>query len=166
MLLADDLSTEFSNECAATKKLLERLPEDKLSFKPHSKSMSLGRLATHLAELPRWGKTIMQNDGYDMSKLDRSRKPLELGSRREILDLLEKNEASFTENVRGKEDGMMLARWKLQMGDKVLFDLPRVVALRRMVLGHTIHHRGQLTVYLRLNDVPLPGLYGSTADEG
>jgi uncharacterized damage-inducible protein DinB len=165
MLLSDELSAEFSTETQATKRLLERLPEEKLSFRPHPKSMTLGRLATHLAEIPRWGKTIVQNEAYDMSKLDRSRKPLELGSRREILELLDKNEAAFAENVKGKEDAEMLALWKMHVGDEILFELPRVLALRRMVINHTIHHRGQLTVYLRLTDVPVPGVYGPSADE-
>lgn len=163
MNLSDALVAEFSQECSSTKKLLERLPEDKLPWKPHEKSMTLSRLATHLSEIPEWASTIMGSDVFDMGSVDY--KPRELGSRQEILDTLQKNTSKFADALKGKADDVMLATWKLTDGDNVLVELPRMVAVRAFVLSHTIHHRGQLTVYLRLQDVPLPAIYGPSADE-
>ena len=165
MLLADALNAEFSFESETTKKLMERLPEDKLSWTPHKKSMTLSRLATHIAQIPEWGETIVEHENFDMASVDPNRKPLELGSRQEVMDLLQKNLAQFAEIVKGKDDELLLAKWQLKHGDHVAVDVPRIAALRGFVLNHTIHHRGQLSVYLRLNDVPLPAMYGPSADE-
>ena len=107
----------------------------------------------------------MQHESFDMASVDPDRKPLELGSRQEVLDLLQKNVTQFAEIVKGKDDPLILTKWQLKHGDHVELDLPRIAALRGFVLNHTIHHRGQLSVYLRLNDVPLPAMYGPSADE-
>jgi uncharacterized damage-inducible protein DinB len=166
MLLADVLTAEFSFESETTRKLLDRLPEDKLSWKPHQKSMTLGRLASHLAEIPEWAKTIVGEESYDMGAVDPGRESLQLGSRQEIVDLFQEKVKRFAEIVKGKDDALMVSNWQLKDGNQVLLDLRRVAALRAFVLNHSIHHRGQLSVYLRLNDVPLPAMYGPSADEG
>ena len=143
--------------------MLERLPEDKLSWKPHPKSMTMSRLATHIAEIPEWAKTIVKDESFDMATADF--KPTELGSRQEILDLFDENVEAFKSLLDGQTDAQLFEHWKLKQGEHVAIDMPRVACLRGFVLSHLIHHRGQLSVYLRENDVPLPAIYGPSADE-
>lgn len=143
--------------------MLERLPEDKLSWKPHEKSMPMSRLATHIAEIPEWAKTIVEDESFDMATADFQ--PTALASKQEILDLFDKNLEAFGKVLAGQSDEHLSQHWKLKQGDHVAVDLPRAACLRGFVLSHLIHHRGQLSVYLRENDVPLPPVYGPTADE-
>ena len=163
MKLSDAMVQEFLHESQTTKRLLERLPEDKISWKPHEKSMPMSRLATHITEIPQWAEVIVNQDGLDMASVDF--KPVMLESRQEILESLQKNLDKFAEVLGGKDDEHLMASWKLKEGDKVLVDLPRAAAIRGFVISHVIHHRGQLSVYLRENDVPLPSIYGPSADE-
>jgi uncharacterized damage-inducible protein DinB len=162
MPIRDALLTEFDHEMATTRRLLERLPDDRLSWKPHDKSMSLGGLATHLANLPIWGITILSDDSYDIA----SGPPFadEKRSRAEILAAFD----DLTRRARvlmDKTDAEYQGVWSLRRGDQEVFSLPRVTAFRSFVMNHIIHHRGQLSVYLRMNDVPVPAIYGPTADE-
>lgn len=163
MKYSDVMVQEFLQESQTTKRLLERLPEDKMSWKPHEKSMPLGRLATHVTEIPQWAEAIVNQDSLDMATVDF--KPVILGSRREILESLQKNLDKFAEILGGKDDEFLMASWKLKEGDKVLIDIPRAAAIRGFIISHVIHHRGQLSVYLRENDVPIPSIYGPSADE-
>jgi uncharacterized damage-inducible protein DinB len=163
MKLSDVMVQEFLHESQTTKKLLERLPEDKISWKPHEKSMPMSRLATHITEIPQWAEVIVNQDDFDMASVDF--KPVMLESRREILESFQKNLDKFAEVLGGKDDEYLMASWKLKQGDKVLVDLPRAAAIRGFVISHVIHHRGQLSVYLRENDVPVPSIYGPSADE-
>jgi uncharacterized damage-inducible protein DinB len=163
MSLADAMLQELQYECAITRKLLERIPEDKLEWKPHEKSMPLGRLATHITEIPQWAGVIVDQGELDMATIDFQ--PTILGSRADLLDSLQKNLDKFEDVMKGKDDQALLENWQLKHGDKVIFDLPKVAVLRSSVLNHIVHHRGQLSVYLRENDVPVPAIYGPSADE-
>lgn len=154
---------EYDHEIGTTRKLLERLPDDKLSWKPHVKSMSLGGLATHLATLPLWTDAILNQPFFDLAGA--STNVAEKTSRADILGTFDQS----TKRARGsmdKTDAEYLDRWALKRGGQEMFSLPRVAAFRSFVLSHMIHHRGQLSVYLRLNDIPVPAIYGPSADEG
>ena len=160
---SDSLVREFSSESVNTRKLLERVPEDKLSWKPHEKSMTLSRLSTHTSEIPNWSEMIVNNDFFDMGSVEF--KPVELETRKEILESFEKYVDLFENVMKDKTDEELRKAWQLKVGDKVLIELPRLAAIRSFILSHLLHHRGQLTVYLRLNDVPLPAIYGPSADD-
>ena len=163
MAIKDGLLAEFDHEIATTRKLLDRLPDEKLAWKPHVKSWSLGGLATHLTNLPRWTETILNEASYNLAS-DTPR-TTELTSRADLVRTFDEN-AKRARGWMDKTDAEYMARWSLMRGEQEVFSMPRVAAWRSFVMSHMIHHRGQLTVYLRLNDVPLPPIYGSTADEG
>ena len=162
MAIKDVLLAEYDHEMATTRKLLERIPDAQLSWKPHEKSMSLGGLATHVTNLPNWGAAILDDSSFDLA----SAPPhlAERGSRAEILAAFDE----ATKQTRGKmhkSDAEYLAPWALKRGGQQMFSMPRSAAFRSFVLYHLVHHRGQLSVYLRLNNVPVPPIYGPTADE-
>jgi uncharacterized damage-inducible protein DinB len=163
MAIKDGLLADYDHEMGTTRKLLERLPEDKLSWKPHTKSMSLGGLATHLANLPTWGGTILNDASFDLAGAPPNL--AEKSSRAEILAAFD-DTCKRTRGWMDKTDAEYQSPWTLQRGGQQLFSVPRVAAFRSFVLHHIIHHRGQLSVYLRLNDVPVPAIYGPSADEG
>jgi len=164
MSLSSSFLGELDHEMANTRRTLERVPTDKLAWQPHAKSMTLGRLASHIAEMPIWCNRVLAAAEYDFAVGGRLR--TDLPSTREILEAFDKNLAGAREAVAATGDDALREKWTLRRGDQVVFSLPRIAVLRTMVLNHVIHHRGQLTVYLRLNDVPVPGLYGPSADEG
>jgi uncharacterized damage-inducible protein DinB len=150
---------------ALTRRLLERLPDQAFAWRPHEKSYGLGGLATHLAQLVHWGNAILDRDSYDLAEAVRSR-PAERASRTEVLELFDRHAAAVRRSLLEKTDAELLAPWSLKRGDHLLMSLPRLAALRRFLIHHMIHHRGQMTVYLRMQGVPLPPMYGPTADEG
>jgi uncharacterized damage-inducible protein DinB len=164
MSLSQSLLPEFDQEMKSTRRTLERVPSGKSSWQPHPKSMTLGRLATHIAEMPSWTTMTAHTDELDLGAMPYD--PLTLGSAEEIVALFDKNVAEAREALLGVSDEELMKPWTFRMGDHVIFTLPKIAVLRGMVMNHVIHHRGQLTVYLRLNDVPVPGLYGPSADEG
>lgn len=153
---------ELKQEAVATRNLLALVPFDKLDFKPHEKSMSLKSLSTHVAEISGWWKECVVNDELDFSKMDY--KPKEFKTVDELLayfdDLTEKA-ISILSNVT--EDDLMKP-WTMRNAEQIYFTAPKVGVVRTWCLNHLYHHRGQLTVYLRLLDVPLPSVYGPTAD--
>ena len=163
MSIAQGLLAEFDAEMASTRRMLERLPEDKLEWKPDPKSMSMGRLAAHVAEMPGWGALTLTTDELDFAK--REYKPAIAGSRAEALQILEKNASAARAAIEKATDADFMKSWTLKSGDQVFFMMPKIAVIRGMVMNHTIHHRGQLTVYYRLTGVPVPALYGPSADE-
>ena len=163
MPLSQSLLPEFDQEMANTRRVLERIAEDQIGWKPHDKSMSLGRLATHVAELPGWANVFLNSEFLDLAAMDY--KPHVASSRQELLELFDSKVAESRAAIQATEDPAFLEPWTLRKGDHVIFTLPRVAVMRSMLLNHLIHHRGQLTVYLRLTGIPVPGLYGPSADE-
>jgi uncharacterized damage-inducible protein DinB len=166
MILSQALLPEFEQEMANTRKMLERVPEDKFGWKPHAKSMPMGRLAGHLALNPSWGALIIKQESLDLAPPGAPpHRPAFPDSRAEVLKLFDQNVAQMREAITGASDEQLLKPWSLLFGGKALYTGPRIAALRNMVMNHTIHHRAQLGLYLRLNDVPVPGMYGPSADE-
>ena len=166
MPIKDALLPEFDLEMASTRRVLERVPEDKLDWKPHPKSMSLGRLATHLAELPGWVASIVVLDEFDIAPAaGKAHTAVTLTSPAEILALFDETTKKARAAIESRTDAQYMEPWSFKKGGVVMFSMPRVGVVRNLLLSHMIHHRGQMSVYLRLNDVALPPLYGPTADE-
>jgi uncharacterized damage-inducible protein DinB len=166
MGLSEGLLAEFDQEMASTRKTLERIPEDKLTWKPHEKSMGLGRLAGHLAELPGFGLRMIEVESFNFASRPAGQKPTVAESQKHVLEIFDKNVAALRAAIAGVSDADLAKNWTLAAGDKKIYDGPRIGALRRMLMNHMIHHRAQLGVYLRLNGVPVPSVYGPSADEG
>jgi len=163
MALNEALLPEFDHEMQTTRRTLERVPEDKLAWKPHQKSMTMGGLATHLATITHWVDAVVGMDSFDVSTAPPTP---ELKSRQELLSAFDENVARARKTISATGDAAMMKPWSLIAGGKTMFSLPRIGVLRSFVLNHIIHHRGQLSVYLRLNDVSVPSIYGPSADEG
>lgn len=163
LTLKDGLFAEFDHEMAATRRLLERVPDRLLAWRPHEKSMSLGGLAQHVANLPSWGVFILDRTDLDLDAVPRNLP--EPQSHLAVMSRFEETTAT-TRKLLDKTDAELVAMWSLRRGNQELFSLPRIAAFRSFVLSHMIHHRGQLSVYLRLQNVPVPAIYGPSADEG
>jgi uncharacterized damage-inducible protein DinB len=163
MTLSEALLGDFQYEAANTRKVLEAVPADRWDWKPHDKSMSLAQLAGHIAENPGWVDSMMA-DELDFGAMG-DWKPFLPASRDELLSTWDKGVAHFTEQITGKDDAFMSGTWTMRQGEKVLMAMPRHVAIRGMALHHVLHHRGQLTVYLRLLEVPVPSTFGPSADD-
>jgi len=161
--IKDGLLAEYDHEVATTRRMLARLPDHKLSWQPHGKSMTLGGLATHLCNIPSWGDTILGQTSFDLA--DAPPNLQAKGSCAEILAFFDET-TTRTRSMMDKTDAEYVIRWRLRRGGHEIFSMPRVVAFRTFVLYHIVHHRGQLSVYLRMNDIPVPPIYGPTADEG
>ncbi|MGD0667303.1 MAG: DinB family protein [Bryobacteraceae bacterium] len=164
MLIRDALLPEFDQEMATTRRLLERIPDDKFSFKPHPKSMDMASLATHLTELVNWVPDTIGKDSIDLAAFDPSARKI-AASRAELLTMFDKSVATARAALAKAENDQLMQPWSLKSGEKVFFTMPKVVVLRSFVFNHSVHHRGQLSVYLRLNDIPVPAMYGPSADE-
>jgi len=166
MPIRDAILPEFDMEMAATRKTLERVPEDKPDWKPHEKSMKLGRLAGHLAEIPTWAVMTLTQDSVDLAPPGAPpQTPRVMTTRRELLESFDKNVADARAAIAAASDEKFMQPWSLLKGGQTLMTVPRVVVVRNFVLNHNIHHRAQMGVYLRLNNLPVPSVYGPSADE-
>jgi uncharacterized damage-inducible protein DinB len=165
MGIAASMLPEFDNEMANTRKTLERVPDDKFDWKPHDKSSSMGSLAGHLANLPGWTNITLDMDVFDMSPGGEPFKTPECHSRQELLDTFDQNVSKARTTLESAEDEHLFKPWTLAANGQEILTMPRVAVLRSFVMNHMIHHRAQLGVYLRLNDVPVPSIYGPSADE-
>jgi uncharacterized damage-inducible protein DinB len=161
MRLADSVIAELDQEAEATRRVLERIPEDRLSWRPHPKSMSLGQLALHIATTPGGVAEVAAMDSMEAPDFARP----EPGSKAEVLDALEQSLRSAKAFLRDLDDERAAAPWSLTRGGKPVFTVPRIGFLRTIMLNHWYHHRGEMCVYLRLLDVPVPSVYGPSADE-
>ncbi|KAA5533802.1 DUF1572 domain-containing protein [Taibaiella lutea] len=163
MDIKQGLINELSMEAANTRKMLERVPADKLEWQPHNKSMPLRRLAVHVAELSNWPVLVVNDDELDFSKMDY--KPPVITTTEELLDIHEKGVEQAVAAIRNMSDEDLMKPWTLRNGEHIIFQLPKIAVLRGMCFNHIYHHRGQLSVYLRLLDIQVPGMYGPSADE-
>lgn len=167
MAIRDALLAEFDHEMISTRKTLERVPEGKADWAPHAKSMKMGRLAGHLAELSGWGASIIGQDSLDFRPVGAPpTQPVVMTSRAQILEVFDKKVAEARQQLAGASDETLLKNWTLLSGGQTIMTMPRVAFLRSFVMNHIVHHRAQLGVYLRMNEVAVPSVYGPSADEG
>jgi uncharacterized damage-inducible protein DinB len=166
MAYAEALLPEFDQEMANTRKVLERVPDDKLDWQAHPKSHTIGWNANHLADIPHWMVAVLTTTELDIAPVggEPYASP-KLTSRQAILDLFDKNVADARKALTEVKDGDVGSPWTLSQGGKPIFTLPRAAMIRGYILNHIIHHRAHLCVYLRLNDIPVPGMYGPSGDE-
>jgi uncharacterized damage-inducible protein DinB len=167
MSLSESLLPEFDREVASTRKTLERVPDDKWDWKPHEKSTAMGGLATHLTNITLWAIYTIEHDAIDLAPGGKPLPGAELvKTQAELLTLFDTNAAKARTAIAGASDADLSKPWTLKANDKTIFTMPRIAVLRSFIMNHTIHHRAQLGVYLRLNDLPVPAIYGPSADEG
>jgi uncharacterized damage-inducible protein DinB len=166
MSISESLLPEFDHEMANTRKVLERVPDDKLDWKPHEKSYAMSELATHLSNIPSWVASTIGQDALDLAPPGAPPFRVELvKSGQEAQEKFDRNVAAARAAIAGASDEQFFRPWSLLKGGETLMTLPKMAVIRSFVLNHTIHHRAQLGVYLRLNDVPVPSIYGPSADE-
>ena len=164
MPLIEALLPEFDREMGQTRKVLDRVPDGQFDWRPHPTSVALGRLAEHLAEMPLWATTTMAQGGIDMMTL----RPAEYKSptnRTEVLAMFDANLKAARPQVANKTDSEFDAPWTLKAGGKQVFTMPKASVMRSFVINHMVHHRGQMTVYLRMLGVKIPSIYGPSGDE-
>ncbi|MBI2797003.1 MAG: DinB family protein [Gemmatimonadetes bacterium] len=162
MTIGQSLLPEFDQEIAQTRKMLSRVPDSLQEYRPHPKSMKLMRLAAHVARLPQWGWVTMGSTELDLASTPQD-PPIATAA--QLLTELDKEAAAMRAALAKASDAELMVPWSLRNGAAVFFTMPRLAVIRGMVLNHMIHHRAQLSVYLRLNDIPVPGMYGPSADE-
>jgi len=162
MPIAQMLLPEFDQEMANTRKMLERVPDGRFDYKPHEKSMTLGRLAAHTAEIPSYASATLRVERMDFTGEEKQFSP---ATRKEMLEAFDKHVVEARELISKATDDDLAKIWTLTYKGNQIFSMPRSAVLRSMVMGHLIHHRAQLGVYLRLNNVAIPGMYGPSADE-
>lgn len=166
MTIAESFLPELEFEMATTRRVLERVPDDKLDWKAHPKSNTIGWNANHLAEIPGWVEGTFAADVWDLNPPGgEPYQPPKLGSRQEILDLFDANVVAAKKCLAATPDAEFFKMWTLASGGEMIMTIPKIAVVRTWVINHMIHHRGILTVYLRLNDIPVPAIYGPSGDE-
>lgn len=166
MALSDAILPEFDHEMANTRKTLERVPDGKLQWQPHQKSYTMQKLASHLANVPAWTRVILVDDSIDLApKNGPSFETPQGSSAKEIVAMFDKNVAEARGIIAKTPDAEFMKPWSLLKGGNTILTMPKIAVLRSFAMNHNIHHRAQLGVYLRLNDVPVPAIYGPSADE-
>ena len=165
MGLKDALIPEFDHEMATTRRLLERVPDPEFGWKPHDRSMTLGRLAAHIANIPYWCTLMLETTVFELDSLPPDSQRQLAESTSAIVKEFDAKVGAARGKLAAAIDAELLTPWTLKKGGQEMFTMPRISALRSFVMNHIIHHRGQLSVYLRLKNVPLPSIYGPTADE-
>jgi len=166
MTIAESMLPEFDREMTNTRKVLERVPEAHHAWKPHEKSYTMGELALHLANIPTWTAITLKQSELDVGASGGKPARREFTTRQALLETFDANVTAAREAIVSTPDEEMMKPWTLKDGGRVVFTMPKAAVLRSWIFNHPIHHRGQLTVYLRMKDVPLPNIYGPTADEG
>lgn len=164
MPLIDSLLPEFDREMGLTRRALERVPDGQFDWRPHPTSVTLGRLAEHLTEMPQWATMTMTLSELDMTT-QRPPDYVRPATRAAVLAQFDAYLKAGRGNVAGKTDGEFLAPWTLKAGGKEVFTMPKIAVMRNFVLNHMIHHRGQFTVYLRMLGIAVPSIYGPSGDE-
>ncbi len=165
-MISASLLPEFDYETATTRKLLDRFADGLVAWQPHEKSMSMGRLASHLADIPSWVEFTLHKDEIDLMPPDGSTfETPQLSTREELLASFDANCAKARAALESTDDARMMTNWSMLMGGQTMFTMPKIAVLRTWVFNHLIHHRAQMSVYLRLNDIPVPGIYGPSADD-
>lgn len=164
--ISQTLLPEFDNEMANTRKTLERVPHAKFDWKPHVKSAAMGGLATHLSNIPTWAVYTLDQDSLDLAPGGKPLPPAEPAkSQAELLAVFDDNVAKARAAIAGASDEELFKPWSLLSNGNTILTMPKIAVLRNFVMNHLIHHRAQLGVYLRLNDIPVPSIYGPSADE-
>jgi uncharacterized damage-inducible protein DinB len=162
MSFSQSLLPEFDEEMKNTRKILECVPDGKFEYQPHPKSMQLGRLATHIAELPSWATTTLSTEVLEMGS---DWKPQIATTQKQLLETFDKGVAEAREKISAATDADWQVIWSFKYDGKTIMSMPRSAVVRSVVMNHLIHHRAQLGVFLRLNDIAIPGMYGPSADE-
>ena len=166
MSIAQGLLAEWDHEAVGTRKALSRVPDGKADFKPHERSFALGPLAMHIATIPMWGTTTATGDSFDFNPPggEMWRMP-EYATTASMVATFDDGAEQFKSALAAVTDEQMMRPWSLLNGGEAMFTMPKIVVIRSFIFNHLVHHRGQLTVYLRLLEVPVPALYGPSADE-
>ena len=167
MSISENFLPQFDHEMQITRSCLAQASTDKMAWKPHEKSMTMGRLASHIADMVSWAKGIINTDEFDVAPP--GGEPYQVkdaGTTEELLAMFDKAVAGSRPAIAGASDETLRGTWTFKSGGEVVVSMPRIACLHAFIVSHIIHHRGQLSVYLRLNDIPVPSIYGPSADSG